>query len=384
VFVLHGDADDTVQVAQARQMRQMLGEFHRDVDWHEEPGGGHWYDNSPEPGADCVDFGPMFEFFDRRRRRLSHEVRRVEFHTASPSVSAKGHWVTVEQQIVPLQPSAVVATNPIGTQRFNVETTNVRRLVLDVQRSPLADKRGEIELVIDGTALKATGSTDVSLVRTGESWALAPRSDEEKRPGRMGPFKAAFENRFVLVYGTTGTPEENAWSYAKARYDAETWWYRGNGRAMMIADTQVRSDSELASLGGMVEKANYIVYGNEDTNALAKRLLAGSPLRVSRGSVTVGAATRNADDLSVLAVRPATGRLAIAVDSFAIVGGTGLAGMRSTDLLPYFVSGVHFPDLFLFDSRIHVIGSKAVLATGYFGNDWSVENGEIVWREATD
>ena len=333
VFVLHGDADQTVPVAQARQMREMLGAFHRDVDWHEEPGGGHWYDNTPEAGADCVDFGPMFEFFSRHRRRLSGEVRRVEFHTTSPQVSATSHWVTVVQQTSPLLPSSVVATNPVGTRRFEVETVNVAELELDIAVSPLGNRSGEVSVRIDGTDLTAHPSElgRLFLRRQGDAWAVEDgRKVGEKSPAFGGPFKGAFNNRFVFVYGTTGTPEENAWSFAKARYDAETWSYRGNGYVQVIPDTQVRADSELGQLGGLIRRSNYVVYGNEDTNSVAARLLAGSPLRVRRGRVTVGERTLEGNDLSVLAVRPATGRLAVAVDCFAVVGGTGLVGMRST------------------------------------------------------
>ena len=43
VYVLHGDADDNVPVDEARRMRQVLGEFHPDFAYHEQPGAGHWW-----------------------------------------------------------------------------------------------------------------------------------------------------------------------------------------------------------------------------------------------------------------------------------------------------------------------------------------------------
>jgi hypothetical protein len=55
-----------------------------------------------------------------------------------------------------------------------------------------------------------------------------------KSPQRYGGFKNVFTNRPVLVYGTKGTPEENAWALAKARYDSETFWYRGNATFEVI------------------------------------------------------------------------------------------------------------------------------------------------------
>jgi poly(3-hydroxybutyrate) depolymerase len=65
VYVLHGSADDNVPVGQARQMRAQLAGFHHDFVYHEQPGAGHWWDASDEPGADCVDWAPMFDLFAR-------------------------------------------------------------------------------------------------------------------------------------------------------------------------------------------------------------------------------------------------------------------------------------------------------------------------------
>jgi len=38
-----------------------------------------------------------------------------------------------------------------------------------------------------------------------------------KGPQRYGTFKDAFNNRMIFVYGTSGTKEENEWSFNKAR-----------------------------------------------------------------------------------------------------------------------------------------------------------------------
>ena len=278
--------------------------------------------------------------------------------------------MTVVAQERPFVTSSVVATNPIGTVRFEVDTVNVSRFEIDVAASPVGSAQ-IVTVVVDGVDVEA--SVDNGIVRFDKEWGwvlVGKFHRGDKNPQRSGPFKSAFSNEFVLVYGTTGTPEENAWSFAKARFDAETWQYRGNGHTRIISDVQ------LIQLGERTE-SNYIVYGNEDTNSMAKRLLADSPVRVTRTKVTVGSRALEGDDLSILMVRPMKNDR----NSFAIVGGTGLAGMRSTDTLPYFVSGVHYPDVFVFDSSLHTVGSKGVRVAGIFGTDWSVANGDFAWRE---
>jgi hypothetical protein len=53
-----------------------------------------------------------------------------------------------------------------------------------------------------------------------------------------------------------------------------------------------------------------------------------------------------------------------------IVSGTGLEGMRSTHLLPYFVSGVHYPDYFVVRSSVWEEGDGKIEAAGFFNNEW--------------
>ena len=53
---------------------------------------------------------------------------------------------------------------------------------------------------------------------------------------RNGTFKDGFRSRMVYVYATNGTTEENAWAFEKARFDAETWYFRGNGAVDIVAD----------------------------------------------------------------------------------------------------------------------------------------------------
>ena len=107
-------------------------------------------------------------------------------------------------------------------------------------------------------------------------------------------------------------------------------------------------------------------------------MLADSPVQVGRGLVQVGGRAMTGDDLSIMMVRP---RPNSDVASVAVVAGTGMVGMRSVNFMPYFVSGVHYPDLMVFDSSLHLEGSKGVRLAGFFGLDWSVANGEFAWRE---
>jgi predicted esterase len=64
VYVLHGDADDVVPPSEARAMLARLAPFHKGVLSHFQPGAGHWWDASDEPGVRQ----DVEMFHDRRER----------------------------------------------------------------------------------------------------------------------------------------------------------------------------------------------------------------------------------------------------------------------------------------------------------------------------
>src|SRR5262249_45476227 len=154
---------------------------------------------------------------------------------------------------------------------------------------------------LDGDELKDLPySGDGGLVwleRSQQGWAAIKQPPlGHKGPHRYGPFRDAFRNYMMFVYGTKGTDEENAWALAKARYDAEVFWYRGNGSIDVVPDTDFN-----AAKG---KDRNVILYGNAQTNAAWALLLKDSPVQVERKKITVGAKAWQGDDLACLFLRP--------------------------------------------------------------------------------
>ena len=103
VYVLHGADDDNVPPEQSHLMLERLEQFHRDFVYHEEPGAGHWWDLTDEPGADCVAWAPMFDFFARHRRPSLIEVRDISLPHAQPGGERAG--ITGRVSIASSRPS---------------------------------------------------------------------------------------------------------------------------------------------------------------------------------------------------------------------------------------------------------------------------------------
>ena len=372
VYIIHGDKDDNVPPQQSYLMIDKLKPFHRDFVFHEEPGAGHWWDNSDDPGADCVDWHPLFDFFARHTRPGKERVQNIDFTTANPGISARDNWVTVEAQDHQLELSSVKLASVPGANTVRGTTVNVQRLgidreVLDLTSAPV--------VLLDGQKI-AVKEMDASsdrfwFVKTAGTWAQATSAPvAAKGARRYGTFKEAFRNRMVLVYGTGGDEEENAWAFERARYDAEKLWYQGNGSVDVFPDTGYDPSKE--------PDRNVILYGNRRTNKLWKVLLADSPVQVDRGRVEVPGRTVKEDDICAIFVRPRAGS---AMASVGAVTGTGVEGMRLTNLVRYLEPGLGLPDVTVFTSDVLTKGDAGIVMTGFFGLDWSTERGEFVVKK---
>ena len=92
----------------------------------------------------------------------------------------------------------------------------------------------------------------------------------------------------------------------------------------------------------------------------------------------LGERTLSGDDLACLFIRPRPGTAGASV---GVITGSGLTGLRLTERLPYFSSGVAYPDCLVLRAKTVLENSAAPIAAGYFGADWGVESGEFAWRD---
>ncbi len=357
VYVLHGDADMVVPVEQARMMRERLSKFHNNFTYHEQPGATHW------DGDHAMDWPPMFDFMKHNTIPAINEVKQIEFRTASPGVFATNYWVQVNQQIRHYEVSTVdlkKTSDTISGRLDNIESITLMLSKLDFEANPV--------IIVNGHEIKAEKGKDVTLKLIDHTWQTIPDPlAAEKRPARYGGFKLAFTNNMVFVYATAGTAEENEWYKNKARFDAETFLYRGNGSIDIIADTDFSPEK--------FPDRNVILYGNASNNKAWDLLLKNAPVLVENGKIDLGTYSIHGSDLGTYFIYP---RPDSDFASIGVVAGTGMEGMRSLAPNDYFSGITGFPDLLIFDVNWLRDGIEGIRASGFFGNDWSVEKGEFI------
>ena len=370
VYVLHGDADDNVPVSEAREMfRQLAAISHPDFCYYERCGAGHWW------GNECVDWPPLTQFLFRHALPAPESNLVVRFRTVSPQVSSRNGWARVLQQEKPFEVSVVDASADPAKRAVTVTTSNVSRLHL----APPIAGGAPTKVTVDGTELEAPAAKDahLHLVRApgkaGKAeWALegAGPGTHEKKPARGGPFKNAFAHGFVAVVGTKGDDAADALLMAKARYDADQWWVRGNGRFEIIADRAF----DPAQYRGR----NVVLYGNHDENGAWDAVIGDSTsIDVRNGSFAGPTSRHSGDDVAAMFVLP---RADCDQGQVGVVAATGAKGMRAAMRTPVFVAGVGIPDLVAFRADMLEKGTGGIVEAGFFGNDWGIDSGTWMRR----
>ena len=358
IYILHGEKDTVVPTFIAREMVQNLAGFHPDFAYYEYPGGQHWF------GDQSVDWPPIFEFFKFRHLKADHNINKIEFYTASPGVSSSSHFVQIYQQEVPFGISSFDFNRD---EAASIHTKNVHTLAIDLAKMGNAAASLQVD---DQKISLPDNASKIYMSKRDQQWRIIQKpSAREKGPLRNGGFKDAFRHNMVLVYASHGSKTENAWWYHRALYDAEKFYYRANGNVELIKDTAFSPEK--------YPDQNVILYGNSTNNAAWQGLLKNCPLQVKKGLLSLGQKKLAGDNWGAYFIYP---RSDSETASVGIVSATGQKGMKAAFANHYLVNGTTFPDVMIFGDKMIGEGLGALQCAGFFGNDWSVDTGDFVWR----
>jgi hypothetical protein len=335
-------------------MKKVLSDFHDDFSYYEYPGGSHWY------GDKSVDWPPLFDFFKWHTVDDDSLTDVVEFITANPAVSSSYRWASVIQQSRPLEYSKINLVQDKKTKSVSGTTENVAMLKLKLDSFIQGDT---VSISLDTEKIRYVVSADREVYFSRDTqWRVEENPDpKHKNALHSGAFKEAFNYRMVFVYGTTGTQEENQWAYNKARYDAEVWYYRGNGAVDIVPDRNFIPEN--------YRDRGIIIYGNSITNSAWNKLLKACPIKVTRDRITLGTSIFEGKDLGAYFTWP---RQDSHMAMISVITGTGLPGVNATDPNQYFAGGSGFPDYMIFSTEMLKLGAKGIKAAGFYDNKWGL------------
>jgi poly(3-hydroxybutyrate) depolymerase len=368
IYILQGSADDNVPPQQARSMVENLSKFHKDFIYYEQTGAGHWWDISDEPGADCVDWIPMFDFFAHHAVPSKDEEKMIDFTTSNPAVTSSNYWVEILNQVEQQKMSRVIIKVETGNRKFIGTTSNIERMSIDPS---MLTTNGPVSINLDNQLIpdvKIPADKKIFLYKYNGKWEVSSKQDETKKyPGRCGNFREVLNHNVVFVFGTNGSKEENQWAFEKARLDAEKIWYQGNGSIEVIPDKQFEPDK--------FKDRSVVLFGNSKTNSAWNSLLKNSPVQIDDKEIKIGDKEFKGKDLACLFIRPCTDSKFASV---AVIAGTGIEGMKLANLAQFSHPYLSFPDVVVYNSGVLKSDEEGVRIAGYFGNDWSLQNGDFI------
>jgi hypothetical protein len=238
IYIIHGDADDNVPISQAYTMYDLLRPIAPDLAFHVQPGAGHWWNGDNAPGADCVDWSPLFATMSDRR--LDPLELDFSFRSAGPWVNPSHSYVTIQSALTPADD--VQLTSETRDDALFLTTENAR------------------SFTIDGAGLIAKGYQSITIDETardledGDMW-LGPQTG--KRIGVHGPSTAVFFAPFCFVYDPDGPEMFRRY----ADYLTTAWTIIGNGHACTLPFDQltaeIRADRNLIYLGLSPEEIGF-------------------------------------------------------------------------------------------------------------------------------
>ena len=243
-----------------------------------------------------------------------------------------------------------------------VTTRNVAALALDLGALGASGAK----IVIDGATLEAGAadggaSGEVFLERGPAGWARTPSAPSRaghKRPGVSGPLDDALRHPELIVYGTRDPAQTEANRLVAQHFSSFDMW--AAARFPIKADHEVTE----ADLTGRT----LVLVGNPESNSVTAALAGDLPVRFEPGALTLRGKRYEGADVGVSLICPHPRD----PNQYVVLhAGTRAEGTLASRHLPRFA-----PDYLVYDARLttrrtdNLLGDRAVLAGGFFGDDW--------------
>jgi predicted esterase len=174
--------------------------------------------------------------------------------------------------------------------------------------------------------------------------------------------KHAYFTPFKLVYGTIGDSISTRNNLNKACMQSYVWWYRANGYAEILPDTEVTRD--------IIKNHNLIVFGNAETNAVLKWTNHELPIKIEHNRVLIDTDTLFDKDLCIIEIYPNP----LNPDKFMLVYAP--ASREAEKLMGFFTplyAGAGLPDYMVYNHSVLTHGWAGIIAAGFFDTDWKID-----------
>jgi predicted esterase len=350
VLAYQGTSDMLIKPRQAYRFVDKLDRLGADARVVRLDGQDHWI-------ADAVFSTPeAFDWMDARRREPA--PRTIRFKTYSLRHN-RAYWATIDAFTNQGIPASVDLTLE-EDGKLTLVSENVARLTL----------RPPKELVPPGSFLHATVNGKGDRFRPEKSGeyvvrlAKVPDVKRRKRPGLCGPIKDAFNDRFILVYGTQGGEEATERNRKRAESFRRDWYRFAKGLPRIIPDTRLTKTH--------IAVANLFLFGTPKTHAFLADIAGELPIRFTEDGCRIlhwTYAVNEKRGLMFICPNPKLPDHYVVVCAGAPYG-RDLPVNHKYDLLPDFI---------VYGTETDYDDTNVTYAAGFFDNLWQLKE-SLLWR----
>ncbi len=349
VFAFHGEDDWLVQPEQSKSMVKALQAAGFEAILHIFPKGDHWT---------CFDAYESDLFYGwTPAKRLNRTPLRVTYRTYHPRFN-RAYWVTIDDFTAYGKPAEIDVRyeSPVVVV---VKAENVAKFTLDCAKAIFQPTLLQARMP-DGKLIKPVANKAGALTFLLDT---VPAEGLRKRAELSGPAYEAYQQPFMMVYGSQGS-EETKLASRKAISTGVVEWYE-----FAAGIPRVKKDEEITEED--IKLYNLVLYGTPATNSVVKRIAEKLPVTIGEGKFTVGKNTFEGENLGMVLCypNPLNPEKLVVVHS-GLAWGAGLSRNHKLDLLP---------DYIVYDDTFAAAGgTNNYRVAGYFDINWKLDD-KLMW-----
>ena len=180
----------------------------------------------------------------------------------------------------------------VDNNSIRIETSNVKNFSIDLNKLHL-NKSEPISLFENGTQVyRGTFPKNNVFIKDSSSNSKVLLKNRKIE----GPFTEIFTNRFIVVIGSSGTPQETTKNEKTAQFFNDTWEKQYFNSCIVKYDDQINASD--------IKNANLFLIGDFKSNKILKTLEGKMPLSIKNDKITIGNHSENGKDLNIYMIYP--------------------------------------------------------------------------------
>ena len=349
VSIFQGKKDSVIEAEQAPHMAARYRDLGVEVELTEYEDEDHWIGSR-------VFFDHSFDAWATARKRDLYP-KTISYVTYSTRYS-RAYWVEIkgiQQWGVPATISAKVRDG----NRVVIDAKNVLSLEIDAASELFGDAESLI-VMLNGQEQEISIPQDRKIRLSVAQTTLDTLSIKSRHT--MGPIKEAYNSRFILVRGTSGTFETQRQIRANVREAASEWDDFAKGKPIIKDDIQITQQDVL--------DANLILFGTPRSNHYLAKIADQLPIAFRDDQFVIGEHTFPSRGLGLAFIypNPDNPNRYVVIRS-GVPYGRSLSENHKYDLMPDFI---------VYDADNDPDGTNRYLCAGFFDSTWHISP-DLTW-----